>query len=151
MQVMPGVWANGCCWRASLLRMLTHSCIRPSFGCLYTPMRYNITMPPKKEEPRLGIAPERLALSVCLWGIAAAFLYQNLNDSGMIRLLGSHLRAASWNPLAPPCGLLQFKEFVLLADRIVTPRGQVLPGAGESPLGHAAAACAVPSCLLSPW
>ncbi|KAL4458612.1 hypothetical protein ABPG75_013477 [Micractinium tetrahymenae] len=86
-------------------------------------------MPPKEDEPRLGIAPERLALTVCLWAIAAAFLYQNLSDSGMIRLLGSHLRAAPWNPLAPPCGLLQGKEFAVLADRIVTPRGQVLPGA----------------------
>lgn len=105
-------------------------------------------MPPKKEEPHLGIAPQRLALSACLWAIACAFLYQNLHASGMVRLLGSHLRAASWNPLAPPCGLLQAKQFVVLADRIVTSRGQVLPGAGESAAG--ASAAATRSALLPP-
>lgn len=101
-------------------------------------------MPPKKEEPHLGIAPQRLALSLCLWGVAAAFLFQNLNSSGMISLLGSHLRAASWNPLAPPCGLLQAKQFVVLADRIVTSRGQILSGAGE--LAAAARQCPPASC-----
>lgn len=83
------------------------------------------------EEPRLGLMPRRLLASAVMYAIAAAVLYQRLESSGMLRVVRSHLEAAAWNPLAaPPCGLLAAKEYVLLADRVVTPRGLVLPGAG---------------------
>ena len=46
----------------------------------------------------------------------------------MLSLIASHARVKA--PWVHPCGLLDAKEFVVAADRLVTPRGQVVPGAG---------------------
>jgi len=51
-------------------------------------------------------------------------------DNGMLSLIGSHARVKA--PWVQPCGLLDAKEFVLAADRLVLPRGQVVPGAGAA-------------------
>lgn len=94
------------------------------------PASPSVEMPPRKaEEPSLGLQPRRLALSAVLWAIAAAYLYHVVDNGGLLDVLGSHLRAAPWNPLVPPCGLLEAKEFVIMSDRVAT-RGQILPGAG---------------------
>lgn len=50
------------------------------------------------------------------------------SDNGMLSLIASHARVKA--PWVQPCGLLGAKEFVLVADRLVLPRGQVVPGAG---------------------
>lgn len=114
--------------------------------------------PQTSAQPQTGLLKKRAAASVVLYAVVVSVLYRQFQASGMIDLLGSHLRAAPWNVLSPPCGLLEAKEFVVMSDRVVTPDGQAVPGAGERPNGPAlacadtplAAAPAVPFCLLPP-
>lgn len=88
----------------------------------------------KAEEPTLGLLRPHLLASVFLYTVTAAVLFKLTVDNGMMAILKSHLRAAPWNPLAKPCGLLEAKEYVLLSDRIVVGKGQASgpqPGAGK--------------------
>jgi hypothetical protein len=88
----------------------------------------------KADEPSLGFLPRRLLASVFLYTLTAAVLYKMAEENGMLALVSSHLRAAPWNPLSKPCGLLDRQEFVILSDRIVIGKGQAdgpQPGAGK--------------------
>ncbi|KAI3435951.1 hypothetical protein D9Q98_002009 [Chlorella vulgaris] len=78
----------------------------------------------KADEPSLGFLPRRLLASVFLYTLTAAVLYKMAEENGMLALVSSHLRAAPWNPLSKPCGLLDRQEFVILSDRIVIGKGQ---------------------------
>lgn len=51
----------------------------------------------------------------------------------MLSLIASHARVKA--PWVHPCGLLDAKEFVVVANRVVTPRGAVVPGAGAGSWG----------------
>jgi hypothetical protein len=105
----------------------------------------------RAEEPSLGLLRPRLLASVFLYTVTAAVLYKMADDSGMTTILKSHLRAAPWNPLSKPCGLLEAKEYVILSDRIVVGKGQASgpqPGAGKRGKAGVPAATAPPSLLL---
>lgn len=88
------------------------------------------------EEPRLGFLPPRLLASIFLYTVTMGVLYKMADDNGTLALLKSHLQAAPWNPLSPPCGLLSAKEFVIMSDRVVVggSKGEAVgpqPGAGK--------------------
>lgn len=75
----------------------------------------------------MGIQRSRILLSCAMYVMAVAVLCQKFSDNGMLSLIASHARVKA--PWVQPCGLLGAKEFVLVADRLVLPRGQVVPGA----------------------
>lgn len=84
----------------------------------------------KAPEPELGLQRSRLGASAVMYAIAIAVLYQRFDASGVFGLAASHLRVLS--PWEKACGHLDAKEFVLLSSRVLQPRGEPAPGAGEA-------------------
>ena len=117
----------------------------------------NAKMPPrrvKKETPPvMGLAPQRLLISVTLQVIALAFVLQRLRDTGVGATLHTFWRAHS--PLVPACGLQEAKQFVLLSDRVVAPHS-VGPGVGKgghrmAGAGASGGGCGGASCGRACW
>lgn len=78
--------------------------------------------------PRLpdGPTPRRIIWSLVMQAFAVAFVIGRMMDSGALDPLATWIAVNA--PWVHPCGFLEHKEYVLLSDRVIGPRGMA-PGA----------------------